>query len=614
MLIDNTLFLREKYPVIREYFLDYKDDIKLDALEVLESKSGAATIRYQKDDKQLMVHSMYDPVREAERIITSHKEKINSDTHVFFYGIGMGYHIEKFQELYPNNTYSVYEPNPEILLAMTQQKLLNRIITNNTKHFYMDTHESESDGYLQEFSSSNRNTQIIILPSYENIAKEKVTQFHEKVRGVVRNRRTNLQTDSKFQKLWVKNSLLNFNEVLNTPNILKDIDKTRFEGKPAMIISAGPSLAEDMEHIRYIKDNDLAYIFAVGSAINSLIEYNVLPDAVCTYDPGEFNYEVYKKMTENKIDNIPMLFGSSVGHETLTRYQGSQVHFITTQDKTSTYFLNDQLNLKQDLIIDSPSIAVMTFQVLNKLQANPIIFAGQNLGYLYGQLYSKGINYDNLRSTVDKKQIDSALSTKDVYGNDIKTNIGFNRMRENIEHFVSIYTNKTFINTTKGGAEIEGVPFQCIEEVIENRLTQPIEKGIWWDGHNSYDQSKFKFQEEQLNQSMDEFVDLVAQFEKLLESISKFAKLKNQSKVKSLLVQFDKLYGQLNQNIYYVNFLASYIRVHVEYIINEIKRINRERDTCKKGEGIVKSFSIFLVQCKNGGRELEKIIADKIGE
>ena len=93
MLIDNILFLRERFPVIRNYFSEHQDDLDLNLLEVLESKAGEETIRYQtSDNKQFMVHSMYDPISEAERIIASHQDKINDDTHVFFYGIGMGYH------------------------------------------------------------------------------------------------------------------------------------------------------------------------------------------------------------------------------------------------------------------------------------------------------------------------------------------------------------------------------------------------------------------------------------------------------------------------------------------------------------------------------------------
>ncbi|MGJ9459594.1 motility associated factor glycosyltransferase family protein [Oceanobacillus sp. CF4.6] len=608
MLIDNTLFLREHYPEARKYFREYENAIKTERVTTIDSKAGVKTMQFETDDqKQLMVHSKYDPIREAERIISSHIESIKEDTHVFFYGIGMGYHIKKFQQLFPNNTYSVYEPVPEVFLAMSQHILLGSVIGKKTRRLYMDTHGTESEAYLEEFNTYNKSIQIIILPSYENIIGEKIKRFNGKIKNAVQSRRTSLGTNTSFQKLWVINSLLNFKEVLHTPNMLRDIERSRFAGKPAIIVSAGPSLAEDIEHLRYIKENNLAYLFSVGSAINSLIAYDVLPDAVCTYDPGKKNHLVFKNMIENNIDHIPMLFGSSVGYETLRNYEGPKVHFITSQDKTATYFLDEQLDTNQDLIIDSPSIAVMTFQLLNKLGTGPIIFAGQNLGYLYDRRYSEGIEYDFVQSEVSVNEMENAITTIDVFGNEIKTNLGFNNMRVGIESYAKLYAGN-YINTTKGGAAIEGVPFLPIEEVIESLLTQPIEKEEWWNESNAYDKSKFEHQKEQLTQSIIKYDQLVTQIESLLKSMENTVKMRNKSSIENLFVQFDKLYAELNKNTYYTNFLSFYTRVQVEFMVNELTQAVKEKDPLVRGERIVQLFGNFVRHCVQGSRELKQLI------
>lgn len=613
MLIDNILFLRERYPSIRAYFSDHEKDLKLEQFETLNSRADCETIRYQSnDDKALMIHSMYDPIREADRIIASHQEKITEKTHVFFYGIGMGYHVEKFIELYPNNSYSLYEPIPEVFFEMSEHKELRNVINKNTSNLYIDRHNEETLAYLDEFSTSNEKIHLIVLPSYKNIVQEKYEQFHKNIKGTILHRRTNLHTDASFQKLWVMNSLINFETVLNTPNMLKDIDRAQFEGKPVLIVSAGPSLAEDIEYIRHIKENNLAYIFSVGSAINSLIEYDVLPDAVFTYDPGLVNHKVFEKMIAQNIDHIPMVFGSSVGYETLENYKGPKVHFITSQDRTSLYFLKDELDLEQDLILDSPSIAVMTFQILNKLGVGPIIFAGQNLGYLYDRLYSEGIEYDHIQSTMDEEKLEKALSTKDVYGNEIKTSIGFNGMRKSIENFAKFYQGTTFINTTKGGANIEGIPFQPIEDVIDSILTQSIEKNKWWDQANSYNQLDIEGHLEKLKSSMKEFSVILGSFEKVMESISLNTKIKKESKVLNDLVKFDKLYNRLVENRYYNDFLSFYIRTQVQFLGNEIKRLNGLTDVFVKGEEVVPLFTRFVEECRQGNRELKKLIDERI--
>jgi hypothetical protein len=615
MLTENILFLRDRFPHIRNFYMANEDKININHLETMDSKSGQKTIRYKiNNEKALMVHSLYDPIREAERVILSHENKIDENTHVFFYGIGLGYHIEVFTKLFPNNSYSLYEPSVDLFYVMANHRPLNKIGTRNIYNLYLDMPTSKLGEYLAEFTNSNKQIHIITLPGYENIFSDKVSQFKKDVKQAILNRRSALHTNKNFQKRWVENSLINFSEVLNTPNIVRDINSTVFKDKPALIVSAGPSLAEDMEFIRYIKENDLAYIFSVGSAINSLISYNILPDAVCTYDPGEINYKVFEKMIDKEVNHVPMVFGTSVGYETLKKYMGPKLHFTTTQDRTSYYFLGEQLDKDKDYIIDSPSIAVMTFQLLNKVGSNPIIFAGQNLGYLYDRIYSEGINYDHVSSVVDSEKLKKSINTKDVYGKEIKTSMSFNNMRESIENVARLYPEKEFINTTKGGAAIEGVAFQPIEDVINRLLTEPTinKPRFWWSAKNTYDKTELSKKYKELERSIEQFKTTISSLENIISSINDYLKIRNKSMVGDLLKQFDLLYNQLNQNVYYRNFLSFYIRVDVQYVANEIKRLNEETDLFNVGIELVRFFPSFISQCKQGNLDLRQVIEESI--
>ncbi|MBR7797053.1 DUF115 domain-containing protein [Agaribacter marinus] len=612
MLIDNIVLLRARFPEIRNYFLEHENKIELNRLTILESKTGAKTIRYQTTEgNPLMIHSLYDPIREAERIITAHSESIMEDTHVFFYGVGLGYHIEKFKEMYPSNTYSIYEPCPEVFFELTQQRKLNQLITKKTLQLYIDTYEKEAMSYLKEFVSSNQNIYIITLPSYENLFKEKMIQFRSNVKKVITNRRSRLHTNEKFQKRWTINSVHNFKSVLTTPNMMKDIKLEQFKRKPAMIISAGPSLVEDMEFIRYIKKNELANIFSVGSAINSLLEYDVIPDAVCTYAPSDNNYKVFERLNDSGLHDIPLIYGSSVGFETLERFTGPKVHFITTVDNVSQYFLGSQINAN-DCINDATSIAVLMVQLLSEIGCDPIIFAGQNLAYKDDEIYAKGIGYTHLKNGFNKEIIKKGVPIKDVYGNEIKSNITFNNMRESIEQIVTHYKGNTFINTTKGGAEIKGVPFCPIEQVIEEVLTHSIIKEKWWETANSYDQSVLSDKLNSLENYMHQFYNIIENINKLIRKLNKNIALKNRINLEKAFGEFDYLYSNLNENMYYRKFVVPYVRVHVDFLINEMNHIVMEADPIKKANHIVELFTRFIQNCRSAGVELEQLINEQI--
>ena len=50
--------------------------------------------------------------------------------------------------------------------------------------------------------------------------------------------------------------------------------------------------------------------------------------------------KVFARITEEQITHIPLIFGSSVGHEVLANYPGKhKLHMITSQDTISSYLL-----------------------------------------------------------------------------------------------------------------------------------------------------------------------------------------------------------------------------------------------------------------------------------
>jgi Uncharacterized protein conserved in bacteria len=103
---------------------------------------------------------------------------------------------------------------------------------------------------------------------------------------LVKNQRSALSVNYAFKKRWIINSVNNFKTVLTTPNILTD-NRGQFRDKTAILVSAGPSLDYEIEYLKYIKSNHLAFIFSVGTSINTLIHHGIYPDVMTTYDPTE---------------------------------------------------------------------------------------------------------------------------------------------------------------------------------------------------------------------------------------------------------------------------------------------------------------------------------------
>lgn len=604
ILVDNINILRSGYPKTWDRIKDYEDNLDSNYIKVEETKRGIKTLSVNKDDKNIYMHSRYNPMREAQAIIDEY-EDVEENTTVIFYGTGLGYHIDLFLEKNPNVNYYIYEPIPEIIYAYLSNKSLKKLPSKNLMDVIVGTDEGEIRTFLNKFIDKNRgDTLVVELPIHKQIFSEEYEKFLEFFKTTVKNKRSGIHTDYAFQKRWILNSMKNFGDVLSTPNIIME-KKGQFKDKPAILVAAGPSLNEEIENIRYIKENGLAYIFSVGSAINTLIYHDIYPDAATTYDPKEGNQKVFAKIKEKNIKDIPMIFGSSVGYETLLDYPGEKYHMITSQDTVSSYFLKAEESDRLDIVLDAPSIAVVTVQLLYTLGFNPIILVGQNLAYRGKERHSEGVYYS---SEVSEKEMKNGIWVKDVYGNEVLTNEGFNSMRNQMELYIKELLNIEVINTTKGGAHIEGTTFMELEEVMDKYLKESIVDDNWLHGNKtSYDREYLKSQTEKMDRALKKAKKLVDEYYDILNKIERLINNRNFNEVEKKYVELDKVLGKIERNKFFKTFILPMNRVQYKILADSIDSLNAEKNPTEKGRKIIDSFRGFIDFCRSDMEMVESI-------
>lgn len=573
-----------------------------------QAKSGVPTLKIAMDGKTQYMHSKYDPQQDAERFINNFRDETYK--HVLFLGVGLGYHIKKFLEMYPDTKFSIYEPDEEVLLTYLKHKKLDELPVRNLKQLFTGTDADHNINKIQQLlESSNGVLKIITLPIYEKLYGEQLDMVMKKVLESLKEKKSLLATTISFQKRWTINSVKNFPTVLKTPNILRDIDKSAFEDKPAIIVAAGPSLNEEFENLRYIKDNGLAYIFSVGSAINALIEQGIHPDAACTYDPQSINYRVIQIIKDKELSAIPLIFGSSVGFETLSNYPGKMLHMITSQDTISPQLLDTGQAI--DIVMDAPSIAVVTFQMLSKLGCNPIVLVGQNLAYQDNKRYAAGIDYEFVDNELSEQEQRAARTVKDVYGNDIQTSDGFNSMRQQLELHIQICGDKEVINTTRGGAQIEGTEFFSLSELIHKRLTsQTVDTG-WSDKSSKYDIELTKKNLRMMSLAEKECSGILQSSFEQLKKINTAIQLRQSKNMEKRFIEFDREFEKLKQNIFYKNVIEPMVRVEFDILSQESQHVRFENDALKKAKAIGDAFFPFL-QVAYNNLELANLLFEEM--
>ncbi|OZI12703.1 hypothetical protein CEW92_04910 [Bacillaceae bacterium SAS-127] len=591
ILIDNRNYLRLNNRPLLERLAEQEEHVETVIIE--PSKRGLPTLKLTVDEKTQYVYSKYDPAKEVERL-HKQKEMPENTKHVLFFGAGLGYQIQVLLNEYPDMDYSIYEPNVEVLVQLLSHQNLNDLCSDQLQKLFTTTKQEQLRSEIQQlYQLAGSNIYVYTLPVYEKLYAEELKTVMETIKELLKNKSINLVTTASYQIRWTLNSIKNFPFVFDTPNILHNMDKGVFADRPAIIVAAGPSLSEEFENLKYIKENGLAYIFSVGSAINALIEHEIYPDAACTYDPTEKNQIVFEKLKAKNIDFIPLIFGSSVGFETLQNYPGPLLHMITSQDTVSPQLLDTSQNI--DIVLDAPSIAVVTFQLLKLLGCHQIILAGQNLAYPNNQRYAKEIKYDHVSSELSKAEMEELIAVKDVFGNDVPTNESFNLMRKQLEWYISTSPELEVINTTRGGAHISGTTFLPLSEVVQNKLLKKnVVLSKWYKVNNQYTKDYTQKQLRKIKDNQNECKQSIESARRELKKVESTTQQRQLNRLEQRFAKFDKEFSKLKQNSYYQAFIEPMLQVQNKLLSEKSQSIRYENDPIKKGNTVVEAFSKFL--------------------
>ena len=593
ILVDNRNVLRLRNRELLTHLSTFEENQEDFKTIVERSRTGVPTIKLDIDGRTQYIHSKYDPEKEAERLMAQ-LEGVDKSKHILFVGSGLGYHIQNFTEQYPTMKFSIYEPNEEVLVSYLSNRKLNDLPLSNLGTIFTGSDESKLHQEIAELlQSSNSQLRIYILPAYESLYSDQIKVIMQEALESLKYKRSYIATNLSFQKRWTINSIKNFPTVLKTANILHDIDKSVFEGKPAIIVAAGPSLNEEFENLRYIKENGFAYIFSVGSAINALIEHGIYPDAACTYDPQDINYRVIQIIKDKEISNVPLVFGTSVGFETLENYPGHMLHMLVSRDTIAPAFLGENLIADLDFVNDAPSIAVVAYQLLSQLGCEKIILVGQNLAYIGENHYASGIDYGR-GTKASELNLAKALITQDVYGNEVKTTEGFNTMRQQLEMYIESSSHVKTFNTTKGGASIAGTIFRPLEQIIKEELTTRIVTDKWYVVDNAYDFKKIHENISTMDSEQLYFEKLLKRSMSILEQLNKITEKGTYKNIEVFYSKFDASFESVKSNYFYRSFIEPMLGVQNERLAEEISSVRYERNERRKGEIVVSAFLSFL--------------------
>lgn len=454
MFQKNMEALRVNNPVLAQKLEDIELS-SIDKVHVYEAKNKDLIITYN----ETPLHSTVDPTREAQATwVRSVKTELNKSDIQIVFGLGLGY---LFKRAYTNSNSKVfvYEPLIDVLRFVLEYVDLSKELADS--RVFITNSEDElvkkiSDDYL-----TGDRAEFLFLNGYASVAQEQLVSVTNKLIEIIENKQIDVSTIISKAKIWTKNSILNFKKFdkVRPLSLIKD----KFANKPAMVIAAGPSLANDIELIKANKDKFVT--IAVGKALQFLKANGVVPDFACFAD---------SQYVENQLEGLDS-YVNGINAVVATR---ADIVALKSNFKTNFVYFTDTDSIASwaASIVDDKSVAykssgtvtAIAYYTAKILGCTDVVFSGLDLAFTDGMTYAGSKELAPASEGKVKHSEAVFKYVKNVQGQEIPSRSDYALFIRQFEDIIEEDKNTvSFFNTALEGALIRGCDYKPLSEVIE---------------------------------------------------------------------------------------------------------------------------------------------------
>ena len=246
------------------------------------SKKGSLTFTYNGN----LIHSSYDPLKEAEKYINIHLKEIKTRPPVFLIVYpGLNYIYDILSVKYSSSRFVVIHSSEDIFSRISSK--------------YSDNTSVWHPGKKQDLTAFLRNEireielkglQILNWTPVFSALEEACSFIDSSVSRIIREYNGNINTLNYFGKRYFKNVIKNVLSLKQTVSFSKT-------EKPVVITSSGPSLEKSADFIK--KNRKSIFLLSLSSSLTFLLENNIEPDLFLTSDPGFYSTYHTKKINKS---------------------------------------------------------------------------------------------------------------------------------------------------------------------------------------------------------------------------------------------------------------------------------------------------------------------------
>ncbi len=462
----NIKAMEKWYPAFAEQLR--KGDYELDELEIAEeiSQDGELIFRIKKEERLLYLNGKRN-AKEPADVWMEHLGEIHKYAPVFLLGTGSGIYLKKLIEKTDKTVAIVaYEPSLAVFLRMLEKADLVKEIENRPIIFIVKgLNELAFDSACSQIVSfENRNfLKVEVHPNYQELFYDEVLEKTKLIQKREEFVYSNQVTGINFSTYMARNQMANMKYLCEGYHV-KCLMKTVPHDRPAILVSAGPSLNKNIMELKAAKNR--AFILAVDTAMKPLLHAGIRPDAFCTIDP----MKPLNLVQEDEARDIPIIVSASANTDILEQQRGKKIFY--SDGHILAYYAYAAVGKTLPPVANGGSVACAGLSLLYKLGFDTIILVGQDLAYTDNRSHADGTFQD----VMPEENTEGMLLVKGNYEETLPTLGNLKMYLDWFEaHIKGMKEHRPavrVINATAGGAYIEGTELMSLRDAIEENCTQ----------------------------------------------------------------------------------------------------------------------------------------------
>ncbi len=260
----------------------------------------------------------------------------------------------------------------------------------------------------------------------------------------------------------------NLDWVYKTPGVLSL--KNLFEGKPAVIISTGPSLKKSLPEIKKVQDK--AILIAADASLSILLDAGIEPHFICTLERDLCAKKFFETSSSKKEDlQTSLISYAFIPRESTQAFKGKT--WVAYRDYG--YFLFFEKSSSKGIISSSTSVAHFCLRIASHLGCGPIVLVGQDLSYdpqtlashpdgIAYEDWSHGRSLEDLKSKIVRENLGQYVA---IEGNDLPEVPSCSLYFSFVKEFAweATQLKVPLMNATIGGAKIPGLQRVRLEDL-----------------------------------------------------------------------------------------------------------------------------------------------------